>query len=472
MTEISRLAATYLINSIWQVPIVAVVAWLCLKPLRRVPVNYQHWVWVTTLLLGTAIPLATLRGANSLEIPLSPSALNAPTLSEASGSPPLRSVARPFLHRIGGHHRTLLLPPFVTMPLGILYLAFVSWRFGRLGWALRCGLQLRAGACRVPHGSLVERLVERSAFRLGLKKIPILCSSLIAGPLTLGIRESLIIFPEKMLAEASETDLHSALCHEMAHIRRKDFLLNLIYEVLCLPISFHPVARLIKSRIDQTREIACDEVASAQASSRVGYASSLLSIAQSIGSAISKTDSIQALSLFDSNGLEERIVNLLTDAVRMSRRMGRVVATAIALVLTIGCFGVSSYSFQVAQNQGQKFAGTWKAEHDGKTILLLEFHTEQGKLTGTIRAMDFEMDLEGTGEVKQLRGGPLSEPMTLTNLKMDGEHLFFDFKEDDDPDSTHWRMDLTHASRADLEWIELPPGFKAKPFHLIKKSAN
>jgi hypothetical protein len=59
-----------------------------------------------------------------------------------------------------------------------------------------------------------------------------------------------------------------------------------------------------------------------------------------------------------------------------------------------------------------------------------ELRPEQGTLAGTIRAMDFEMDLHGTGAVEQLRGGPLSEPMPLIKLKLDGEHLLFEFKED------------------------------------------
>jgi hypothetical protein len=63
--------------------------------------------------------------------------------------------------------------------------------------------------------------------------------------------------------------------------------------------------------------------------------------------------------------------------------------------------------------------------------------------------MDFEMDLQGTGAVRQLRGGPLSEPMPLEKLKIDGDHLLFEFKEHDDPDSTHWRMDLIDANTVD-----------------------
>ena len=165
-------------------------------------------------------------------------------------------------------------------------------------------------------------------------------------------------------------------------------------------------------------------------------------------------------------------MNLLTNTNCLGKRSGRFFAITAAAALTVLCLGVSAYSFQVANSTGQRFAGTWRAEHQGKTILLLEFRPERGTLTGTIRAMDFEVDLQGTGAVKQLRGGPLSEPMPLMNLKFDGERLLFEFKEDDDPESTHWRMALIDSNSADLQWIELPSGFKAKPFHLTKETGG
>jgi hypothetical protein len=85
---------------------------------------------------------------------------------------------------------------------------------------------------------------------------------------------------------------------------------------------------------------------------------------------------------------------------RCRSRFSAIIAPAM---LTIASLGVSSS--QVVLSTGQKFAGTWKAEHEGKTILVLELRPEQGTLAGTIRMMDFEMDLRGTGAVQQLRGG-------------------------------------------------------------------
>jgi len=60
----------------------------------------------------------------------------------------------------------------------------------------------------------------------------------------------------------------------------------------------------------------------------------------------------------------------------------------------------------------------------------------------------------------KLREHSSSVRMPLMNRKLDGDHLLFEFKEDDDPDSTHWRMNLIDANRADLQWIELPAGFR------------
>lgn len=64
--------------------------------------------------------------------------------------------------------------------------------------------------------------------------------------MTLGTFRPVLIFPRKYFDTVSEADFASAVAHELAHVRRHDFLLNLIYEVLRLPVSFHPAAFLIK----------------------------------------------------------------------------------------------------------------------------------------------------------------------------------------------------------------------------------
>src|SRR5437879_1087253 len=143
-------------------------------------------------------------------------------------------------------------------------------------WARRRTMRFRAASHVRPLPDRLAEVVERSAAAFGRSGIPIFCSTETAGPLTIGLRHSVIILPEKFFGGVTDAEFSSAICHELAHIRRHDFGLNLVYELLSLPISFHPAATMIKRRIGQTRELVCDEMAAARVANRAVYARSLL----------------------------------------------------------------------------------------------------------------------------------------------------------------------------------------------------
>ena len=58
-----------------------------------------------------------------------------------------------------------------------------------------------------------------------------------------------------MLREGNIELLTSAIGHEFIHVARRDYLLNLIYELLFVPLSFHPSAALLRRRVKQTRKL-------------------------------------------------------------------------------------------------------------------------------------------------------------------------------------------------------------------------
>ena len=216
--------------------------------------------------------------------------------------------------------------------------------------------------------------------------IPLLCSTDAVGPLTLGIHRPLLLIPEKFSETAPESDLASALCHELAHIRRHDFLLNLAYELLYLPISFHPGAALMKARIDQTRELACDEMAAEKLSARATYARSLVSIAQSLCASVPSAGSGYALGLFDANTLENRVMNLLDKSHRMTSNLGRTFTAIASVALVVICLAISVFSVQISQAGGagdvNPFLGTWQAQFNGEPFFTISLREKNGKLTG------------------------------------------------------------------------------------------
>ena len=117
-----------------------------------------------------------------------------------------------------------------------------------------------------------------------------------------------IILPESLLAETSEDVLTTAIGHEMAHIARRDFACNLLYELLLLPVGFHPAAWLIRRGIERTREMACDELVTQRLMDAGVYARSIMSIATAM-TALPRPG--YTLGVFDGDILEERIRRLV-----------------------------------------------------------------------------------------------------------------------------------------------------------------
>jgi hypothetical protein len=61
MATINLMVSTYVLNALWQIPVIAATAWACMKFANRLPAKYRHAVWVATLLLGVVLPLMACR---------------------------------------------------------------------------------------------------------------------------------------------------------------------------------------------------------------------------------------------------------------------------------------------------------------------------------------------------------------------------------------------------------------------------
>src|ERR1051326_2018779 len=176
----------------------------------------------------------------------------------------------------------------------------------------------------------------------------ILSSSTAAEPFTLGARRPVIILPAHLFESASEETLAAILGHEMAHIRRHDFLLNLIYELIYLPISFHPAAALMKHRIDGARELACDEMVIERLLDANSYARTLVDLARSIAT-FSRPH--YTLGVFDADILEERIMRLMNQTAPLDKRRGRLLFLAASLLPALSCITASAFSVKIAQDE-------------------------------------------------------------------------------------------------------------------------
>ena len=269
----------------------------------------------------------------------------------------------------------------------------------------------------------------------------------------MGIRRPVLLLPEWLLSQATPDELSSTLCHELAHIRRHDFLLNLVYEVLLLPISFHPASAFIKARIDQTRELACDDIATESLAMRTRYARSLLSIAKSMADSRHPATVGYGLGLFDTNTLEDRIMNVLAKANRIRGAEAQASTLATLVLLVVTCIGVSGLSIQVAQptktdGDLQQFVGTWQARFKGKVFQTIKLEKKQGKLTGTVSHANVGVDPE-SGEVTSVEVLPGSDAITEAKLTSGVLRIT-------EEDAIQFEMKIVGADQAQLR-IVIPP---------------
>lgn len=121
--------------------------------------------------------------------------------------------------------------------------------------------------------------VERLALGLQIgRKVRIAESVRAMVPMVIGHLKPLILLPAGMATGLSPAELEPILLHELAHIRRNDFIINVIQSIIDILLFFNPFARHITSQVRVERENACDDIAVEKCNTRQSYAKALLLI--------------------------------------------------------------------------------------------------------------------------------------------------------------------------------------------------
>jgi len=167
----------------------------------------------------------------------------------------------------------------------------------------------------------------------------VLTTTFLKSPATVSWFHPMLLIPARISGSTSR-DLRAALAHEMAHIRRRDFLVNLLVEIWILPVFYNPCIHWVKRRLEAAREIACDDAAASALQSRSVYARSLFRLATDALS-IPRQNTLCLTFTQRSSFLEQRIVALLqtpqaltSDWVASASCTGCLAIVALALLLT------------------------------------------------------------------------------------------------------------------------------------------
>jgi beta-lactamase regulating signal transducer with metallopeptidase domain len=343
-----RFLMEYLVNSIWQVPLLAAGAWLTLRAVRPGP-RAQHRVWVGVLPLMLLIPFLTLHHAPTAHVDLAPAPAAAPPSTLApltvdlpanmlapASSLPMETADQPagpmltpaptaqssgtVTVRASWHAmHELTLTPSATHWLVGLYLAAIAFMAMRLlssAWAAR---RLVAQADTAVLSDAASRQLDRCCEHFAVARPKVLLSPHASSPMIVGAMRPTLLLPQPFAPKLQQPDheLEAVWLHELAHLQRRDHLANLICRIAALPIAYHPAAHVVQQQIRQTREMVCDEMAAAAMQSPLGYARCLVGLA---GTMHGLSPRIEAVGMFENGILEERIMQLTKTKTLVSSR--------------------------------------------------------------------------------------------------------------------------------------------------------
>lgn len=124
-----------------------------------------------------------------------------------------------------------------------------------------------------------EPVLSNLAARLGVGRAVRLCqSALVEVPTVVGHLRPMVLVPLSAFVGLTPSQLEAVLAHELAHVRRYDFLVNLLQTVVETLLFYHPAVWWVSGRVRQEREHACDDVAVAAVGDALLYARALAAI--------------------------------------------------------------------------------------------------------------------------------------------------------------------------------------------------
>jgi len=271
-----------LVQFVWQGALIGVLAAAVFALLRRASGTVRYLAACTALGLMALAPvvttLAVLRpfaapspSAASAEAPIAGPAI-APSGSSAAGpasvrTRPTRSDSSP---AISAEAVSAWTPAILLAWLAGVFVLSVRLA---TSWML-LDRRLRREQHAAPR-EWQERMA-RLSLRMGIPRaVRLLASAGTDVPCSAGWLKPVILLPISALAGLAPQQLEAILAHELAHVRRHDFLVNILQTVVETLLFYHPAVWWVSHRVRVEREYCCDDEAVAVCGDTIGYARAL-----------------------------------------------------------------------------------------------------------------------------------------------------------------------------------------------------
>jgi len=317
---------------------VLIVAHLLLPRLRRRSASERHLLW--TLCLGMAVVLPLLGSVLPSWQPEWASGL-------ADAWPGSLAQWRSWTDDSTGDV-TVRVTAVESIPSTLSVWTIRVWALGAIAMLLLLARDVArllrlAGDATAVNGHIAAIGQELSR-HLGLSRIPtVLLSTRTLMPMTWGFRRPRVLLPHGALDWPHER-LRAVLAHELAHVRRADWLVHVVTQVACAVYWFHPLFWTAERAIARESEQAADDAALGVGLDANDYASHLVAVVRAVQSTVSSR--VAAVTMARTAQLERRVAGVLHPQLnRLAVSWRVVVATStigMAIVIPLAAMTIDS----------------------------------------------------------------------------------------------------------------------------------
>jgi beta-lactamase regulating signal transducer with metallopeptidase domain len=318
-----------------------------LTPRARASVRHLILACTFGALLGLPI-VAALAPAAVIEIPV---AAPSGVLSPLAG-PAATAIVRPEPSRRSQHPPV---PAGDSLSISAATVLRVTWAAGAAMFLIALAGALwsvrrmqRFGLPWIAGQTLAGDVAAKSGVR---GPATVLLHEDLAVPVTCGLLRSVIVLP-RQAREWPEPDLRRAFVHELEHVRRKDWLIQLVARAICAVYWFHPLVWIAWRQLRLESERACDD-AVVRGTERTDYAEQLVLLAERL----SRAQRQSALAMASRSDLSVRVTAVL-DQTQLRGRAGAATVTGAVFLAAVLVALVAPIQAVAVVGQSRPAAGT------------------------------------------------------------------------------------------------------------------
>ncbi len=328
--------ALWLLDALWKVTALFALGAAGACALRRSSARTRYFLWAGVLAsaallpgLGAWIPRVRVPlwtwTAPVAHVEHVAAGSAAPELAGATLAPVPRGDDRPTAPRGA-------FAPSPAALVAALWFGGLALALARLALGVRRARALARGA-RDLDGPSWRALVAELRPRLpGLRDVRVCASPDIASPATFGVLRPVVLLPAEATAWSAERR-RVVLLHELVHVARRDWVVQLVAQLVRAVYWFHPLAHFAARRLAWERERACDERVIALGAAPSDYASHLLAVALALPQRSPLSAALAMAPPSKRAQLEGRLMSILEakPATRASRSLARVLVPVLVL---------------------------------------------------------------------------------------------------------------------------------------------